>query len=87
MFITHKRAMSQSISRWIKNMLAASGIDVATLSAHSTRHAATSSARAAGLSVDAIRKAAGWTVNSQAFAKFYNRPIVVENFARSIIDS
>lgn len=90
LFITHKRphrrATTQSISRWIKDVLASSGIDVATFSAHSTRHAATSRARAAGLSIDAIRKSAGWTTNSQAFAKFYNRPIIVENFARSILE-
>lgn len=91
LFITHKRphkrATAQTISRWIKEALAASGIDVTTFGAHSTRHAATSSARAAGLSVDSIRKTAGWTQNSQAFARFYNRPIIVDNFARSLFES
>lgn len=82
----HKPATAQSISRWIKQVLGASGVDVSTFSAHSTRHAATSAARAAGLSLDTIRKAAGWTSTSQSFAKFYHRPIVDEsNFARSIL--
>lgn len=82
----HKPATAQSISRWIKQVLGASGVDVSTFSAHSTRHASTSAARASGLSMDTIRKAAGWTSTSQSFAKFYHRPIVVEgNFARSVL--
>lgn len=81
----HKNATAQSISRWIKQALGASGIDVSVFGAHSTRHAATSAARAAGLSVDQIRKTAGWTASSQTFAKFYQRPIVNDiNFAKSV---
>lgn len=74
-----KGATAQSISRWIKQTLSESGVNVATFSAHSTRHAATSAAAAAGVSVDTIRKAAGWTNTSKVFAKFYNRPIVEDN--------
>lgn len=81
-----KSATSQSISRWIKQVLAESGVDVAVFSAHSTRHAATSAAAAAGLSIDTIRKAAGWTRASNVFAKFYHRPIIDDNnFAESIL--
>lgn len=89
LFLTFKRpyrgATAQSISRWIKQVLCASGVDVTTFSAHSTRHAATSSAHRAGLSIDAIRKAAGWTAASQTFAKYYCRAIREENsFASSV---
>lgn len=81
----HRAATAQSISRWIKQTLCASGVDVTVYGAHSARHAATSTARAAGLSLDLIRKTAGWTTSSQAFAKFYNRPIVKEsNFAKAV---
>ncbi|KOB68161.1 hypothetical protein OBRU01_18711 [Operophtera brumata] len=81
----HRGATAQSISRWIKQTLCASGIDVAVFGAHSARHAATSAARAAGLSVDVIRKTAGWTASSQTFAKFYNRPLILEsNFAKTV---
>lgn len=84
----YRPASSQSISRWIKQVLGESGVDVARFSAHSTRHASTSAARASGLSVDAIRKAAGWTASSQAFARFYHRPIADEsNFARAVLTS
>ena len=90
LFLTYKRphkpVTSQTISRWIKNVLAESGIDVRKFSAHSTRHAATSTARAAGVSLDTIRKTAGWTATSQTFAKFYNRPIISQDLARSVFE-
>lgn len=89
LFLTFRRpyrcATSQSISRWIKDVLAASGVDVTVFSAHSARHAATSAASAAGVSIDTIRKRAGWTSDSNIFARFYNRPLMIsDNFARSI---
>lgn len=81
----HKKASSQSISRWIKLTLAESGVDVGVFSAHSTRHASTSAAASAGVSIDMIRKTAGWSSSSQTFAKFYNRPVLDEGiFARSV---
>lgn len=91
LFLTYKRphkpVTSQTISRWIKNMLAESGVDVTKFSAHSTRHASTSAARASGVSLDAIRKTAGWTATSQTFAKFYNRPIISQELARSVFQT
>ncbi|KAI8433085.1 hypothetical protein MSG28_013943 [Choristoneura fumiferana] len=83
----HKPASAQSISRWIKQVLGESGVDVATFSAHSTRHAATSTAHASGISLDTIRKAAGWSISSQTFAKFYHRPIKQDEacFAKCVL--
>lgn len=81
----HRNATAQSISRWIKQALCASGIDETVFGAHSARHAATSAARAAGLNLDLIRKTAGWTPNSQTYAKYYDRPIKERsNFAESV---
>ncbi|KAI8428911.1 hypothetical protein MSG28_007543, partial [Choristoneura fumiferana] len=81
----HRAATSQTISRWIKNVLSESGVDVTVFSAHSTRHAATSPAARAGVGVAAIRRAAGWTDNSTSFARFYNRPTSDEGFfARAV---
>lgn len=79
-------ASSQTLGRWIKQMLASSGIDTTVFSAHSTRHAATSAAQRAGVSVDVIRKTAGWSDHSATFANFYNRPLINDdsNFANSI---
>ncbi|OXU27171.1 hypothetical protein TSAR_005436 [Trichomalopsis sarcophagae] len=83
----HKPIGSQSISRWIKTVLAKSGIDTAVFSAHSTRHAASSAGLKSGVNIDTIRRTAGWSENSQTFARFYNRPIGQDryDFASKII--
>lgn len=78
---------SQSLSRWIKATLGESGIDTSVFSAHSTRHAATSAANRLGVSIDLIKRTAGWTGRSETFAKFYNREVAVDTsdaFARSL---
>lgn len=94
MFISTKRPFNsiclQSLCRWIKETLKESGIDTTIFSAHSTRHASTSAARRLGVSIDLIKKTAGWTGNSEAFARFYNREVSTsstESFARSLCRS
>lgn len=72
----YKAATTQSISRWIKQVLSESGVDTSVFSAHSTRHASTSAAASAGVSLDVIRRTAGWTQQSNTFAKYYNRQII-----------
>ncbi|CAB0043198.1 unnamed protein product [Trichogramma brassicae] len=88
LFITfkkpHHNATSQTISRWIRNTLEDSGVDVASFGAHSTRHASTSAAARKGINIETIRKTAGWTEKSATFARFYNQPIQLsEDFARA----
>lgn len=81
----YKKASSQTIARWIKQTLAESGVDVTVFGAHSTRHASTSAAASAGVCIDTIRKTAGWSSSSLAFARFYNRPITDDGvFARTV---
>ncbi|CAH2226594.1 jg17276 [Pararge aegeria aegeria] len=81
----HKAATTQSISRWIKQVLSESGVDISVFGAHSTRHASTSAASAAGINIETIRKTAGWTSSSHSFARFYNRVVLDEGeFARSV---
>lgn len=81
----HKAVCTQTISRWIKVVLADSGVDVSAFGAHSTRHAASSAARARGVSLDVIMRTVGWSQSSQTFAKFYNRPVSDDAcFARSV---
>lgn len=93
LFITwrkpHHPASSQTLSRWVKNILGKSGIDITCFGTHSTRHASTSAALRAGVNIEVIRNAAGWTKESSVFSKFYNRPITAcpTTFARSIIES
>ncbi|XP_044005613.1 uncharacterized protein LOC122850548 [Aphidius gifuensis] len=82
----HGEASSQTLSRWIKEILVECGIDD-KYTAHSTRHASTSFAFKKGLDYDTIRNSAGWSKDSSVFARFYNRPITVNNnnFAKTVI--
>lgn len=82
----HHNASTQTLSRWVKKTLAKSGLDTKVFTAHSTRHAATSAAARAGISLDLIRKTACWSKRSETFAKFYNRPIrKEESFAAAVL--
>lgn len=83
-----RRVGSQSLSRWIRATLLESGIDTSVFRSHSTRHATTSAANRLGVSLDVIKKTAGWSANSLTFARFYNRDVVADSsevFARSIL--
>lgn len=75
----HNSVTPQSLSRWVKNTLQSSGIDTSTFTAHSTRHAATSKAYKCGVTIDSIRKTAGWSGSSRVFGQFYNRMITNNN--------
>ncbi|XP_047999635.1 uncharacterized protein LOC125236754 [Leguminivora glycinivorella] len=82
LFLTIKKpfhnASSSTISRWIKQTLSDSGVNTDLFCAHSTRHAATSAAKRKGLSIEIIKKTAGWSGNSLVFSKFYNRPLTAD---------
>ena len=73
----YNRVGTDSIARWIKIVLAASGIDTKQFKAHSSRSAAVS-ACVPYLPVQDIVKRAGWS-NEQTFQKFYNKPIVAKD--------
>lgn len=82
----HKSVTSQTISRWLVEVLKLAGIDTDVYSAHSFRHASCSKAAKNGVAVDSILKCVGWSKNSQVFANYYNRP--VDNnfvFANSVL--
>ena len=48
--------------------------------------ASTSCVKAAGLNLEQIMKSAGWS-NSSTFAKFYQKPVVTNNFYSTILDT
>lgn len=79
LFVSYRRpyhkVSGQTISRWIKQVMNESGVDD-MFSPHSTRHASTSKAFRAGLSVDSILSTVGWSRHSSTFAKHYNRPLL-----------
>lgn len=82
-------ASSQTISHWIKSTLTSAGVDTSVFSAHSVRHASTSAAFRAGVSIEQIRNTAGWTPSSTTFFNFYNKPLKEPNdkLARALIES
>lgn len=82
----YKSVSPQTISRWIRKGLEECGVDTSIFSAHSTRHASTSRAAEKGVSLDLIKRAAGWTGQSRVFANFYNRPILnPEDFSNAVL--
>lgn len=81
----YNAAFPQTLGRWVKAGLYAAGVDISIFSAHSTRHASTSLAAAKDISVDEIRRTAGWSSSSNVFARFYNRPIVNQSSFQSTI--
>jgi integrase len=84
----HNPVVPSTISRWLKKVMEAAGIDVSIYQAHSTRAAATSKAKAAGLSVAEIMERANWT-SAGTFQTFYNREdsIDASQFASTVLSA
>lgn len=72
----HGPITSQTISRWLCNVLKLANISIEEFGSHSYRHAATSMAAKRGVNVDIIMKSVGWSNKSRTFATFYHKPIV-----------
>ena len=67
-------------------MLKKSGIDTSVFTAHSTRHASTSTAARNGADIETIRRAAVRSEKTSVFARRLNRPLTEETvFASSIL--
>ena len=69
---SHKAVSKSTVSRWIKNVMARSGIDTSVFKPHSVRGASTSKAKEADYPIEDILKAGGWS-NAGTFAQFYDR--------------
>ena len=57
----HHRASRDTISRWIRSVMAETGVDVTTFKTYSTRAAAASEANNASVPVKEILDIAGWS--------------------------
>ena len=68
----HKPISTDTLSRWIKLVLASAGIDTSVFKTHSVRGAATSHAYAKSVPTAEISRAADWT-NERTFRKYYLR--------------
>ena len=82
----HKRVSTQSISRWLTEILENSGVET-KFGSHSTRHASTSKAASLNIPVDRIMATVGWESES-TFANFYRREITKEprDFADAVLE-
>jgi hypothetical protein len=75
---------TDTIARWIRTILALSGIDVNLYKAHSVRAASVSAAYSKFLPIQEIVKKAGWT-NEKTFQRFYNKPVEIMDKFQDVI--
>ena len=73
-FIQHKAMARDTISRWTKDVLKQSGIDITNFTAHSTRAVVASQAGVKDVPLDVILSNIGWE-SAQTFHKFYCKPV------------
>ena len=66
----YKPVSSQTLSRWIKTVLKRSGLDTTIFFGLQYPSRIDVGGKKSGISIDVIRKTAGWTPQSQTFAKF-----------------
>ncbi len=79
----HGAVTTNTLSRWIKQVLTSSGIDTSIFKAHSTRSASVSKV-SNFLPVDVILKHVGWSSDC-VFRKHYNKPIVDNNMFQNAV--
>ena len=80
----HKPVKACTIGNWLKVVMSQAGVDTQHFTAHSTRGAATSKAKAVGVSTSDILKAANWS-SSGTFARFYHRTVHTPEFGRRVL--
>lgn len=84
----HKPVSTDTLSRWIKEVLQISGINIQKYKAHSTRAAAVSKASSKCVPVDDMLNVAGWK-SEKTFGAFYNKDISHEcdTFVEALVDN
>lgn len=81
----HNAVSKDTVARWVKTVMARSGIDTNVFKPHSVRSAATSKASAKDVPIDEIMRTAGWS-SAGTFQKFYNKPIQKDaGFSASVV--
>ena len=74
-YYKHKPIETQTISRYVKLTLKASGINTKKFTDHLTRHASSTGKFMRELSLNDIAKKGGWKSLS-SFRQFYNLPVI-----------
>ena len=74
----HKSVVSQTLARWMKNIMAAAGIDTSMFKQHSTRSASAAwlEDSTKSMSVAQICKLAHWSALTTTYRKFYRRIVL-----------
>ena len=90
-FISHQKPYKEisrdTPSRWLKKTLELAGVNTEKFSAHSTRAATTSAAKAMNMPIDFIMQSAGWPQES-TFGKYYHKPVLDrENFGTFLLNN
>ena len=81
----HNAVTTSTVSRWLKETLRLSGIDITVYKSHSVRAAATSAAQLLNVTIEDILSAGGWAA-AETFRKFYNKPLLKsDNFANTLL--
>lgn len=83
----HNPVSTDTISRWVKQVLLSAGVDTSKFKAHSLRSASTSHLAKLNVNVQDIIKSVGWS-SEKTFQQFYNKPLEQTfTFGRTILES
>ena len=82
----HKPITSDTLGRWVKEVLASAGINTNVFKAHSVRGASATAAHNKGASLEDILHSADWSTDSM-FRRFYYRPTHNPGPARSLVNT
>ena len=72
-----------TLSRWVTQVLEASGVNTGIFKPHSTRAASSSGAARGGAQIDTILAAGGWA-SANTFTTWYQRPVRSNNFQQAM---
>ena len=75
-----------TVGHWLKNFMKEVGVDISVYTADSTRGAATTKAKAVGVPMADILKAANWN-SASTFCRFYNRPSSTSQFGQAVLSN
>lgn len=76
-----------TVANWIKEALQQAGIDTSLFQAHSIRAASSTKAVELGNSIQAVKKHANWSLNSDTFEKYYFKPSSQQSSTANINNS
>ena len=83
--LPNKPVLSRTLAMCVSDISHKAGIHTKTFKSHCLRSTSTSNAFSGGLSLNNIAKVAGWR-NVKTLGKFYNKPVIDNNFGKSLLN-